>query len=124
LENWPLAPHLIIFPTSEVEVLVLDEQVPVYKAYLQGRPMGACLLRTVIFKITEIASIFDVIFSGLGLCINFVKKMSWGNILGDFFTNSSGHPAYLHEIRFFRARHATTLRCRTASSAPDHFPCE
>jgi hypothetical protein len=42
-------------------------------------------------KITEVVQIFGLLFSMVRFCINFDKK--WvGLHLGDFFSNSSGHP--------------------------------
>jgi hypothetical protein len=43
-------------------------------------------------KIKELADMFGLLFPQLIICINFDKK-GLGYILGDFFTNSSGHPA-------------------------------
>jgi hypothetical protein len=43
-------------------------------------------------KITEVAQ--KVFLSTCILCSNFDKKIWLGYILGDFFTNSSGHPAF------------------------------
>jgi hypothetical protein len=54
--------------------------------------MGDCLLWEVTLKITEIAHTYVLLFSLLMLCIN-VGKNVLGYILGDFSTNSSGHPA-------------------------------
>jgi hypothetical protein len=45
------------------------------------------------FKVTKVAHIFGLLFQRLRICIGFVKE--WVGavyILGDFFTNSSGHP--------------------------------
>jgi hypothetical protein len=43
-----------------------------------------------ILKITEVGQIFALFFTRL--CFNFDKNV-FGYILGDFFQNSSGHPA-------------------------------
>jgi hypothetical protein len=42
-------------------------------------------------KITEVDKILGLLFKWLKSCINFRKK-GLGDILGDFFTNTSGHP--------------------------------
>jgi hypothetical protein len=41
----------------------------------------------------RIAQIFGLRFPTLKSYIYFVQKLGLGYILGDFFTNSSGHPA-------------------------------
>jgi hypothetical protein len=47
----------------------------------------------IFLKITEVAQFLDYFFSRKKLCINFDKN-GLGYILGDFFTNSSGHAAH------------------------------
>jgi hypothetical protein len=42
-------------------------------------------------KITEVVQIFGLFFKRKKLLINFVKN-GLGYVLGDFFTNSPGHP--------------------------------
>jgi hypothetical protein len=44
-------------------------------------------------KITQLAQISGLLFSTVKI-INFDKKNGPGYILGDFFTNSSGHPGW------------------------------
>jgi hypothetical protein len=58
------------------------------------RPMGDCLLWAVFLKIAKITYIFGYFFRRLRLCINNDKNV-WGYILGDFRSNSSGHPVYM-----------------------------
>jgi hypothetical protein len=52
--------------------------------------MGDCLLRAVILKMKEIAFIFGLFFRGEGYALILTKNVGFN--LGDFFTNSSGHP--------------------------------
>jgi hypothetical protein len=66
--------------------------------------MGDCLLWAVLMKIIEVVHIFLQLFpyvsSEYVLC-NFDKN-GLGYILGDFFTNSSGHPGVDVMITIFR----------------------
>jgi hypothetical protein len=44
-------------------------------------------------KITERDQVFGTFFPQKNKCIRFDRKNGLGYSLGDFFTNSSGHPA-------------------------------
>jgi hypothetical protein len=71
-------------------------------ARLQGDQIGRLLAHweMVCFghflSITEVAKNFDAMFSAVKIMHNFWETMGWATLLGDFFTNSSGHPAPLH----------------------------
>jgi hypothetical protein len=55
--------------------------------------VGLDCLHWAAFSSTEVSQIFGLnFFLGKVLCLNFAKNVL-GYILGDFFTNSSGHPA-------------------------------
>jgi hypothetical protein len=53
--------------------------------------MGDCLLWAV-FSITIVDQIFGLLLSTNKTCMLIFTKSELGYILGDFFTNSSGHP--------------------------------
>jgi hypothetical protein len=54
--------------------------------------MGDCLLRAFLQKLQKQPTFLCYFFPKYRSCINFAKK-GLGCILGDFFSNSSGHPA-------------------------------
>jgi hypothetical protein len=58
------------------------------------RPMGDCLLWAVIWKLY---------IQWLSLWINLEWKNGLGYILGDFFTNSSGHPGLRSNVELLVA---------------------
>jgi hypothetical protein len=53
--------------------------------------MDDCLLLAGILKIIEVAHIYGYFFHGQDYALTLTKN-ELGYILGDFFTNSSGHP--------------------------------
>jgi hypothetical protein len=61
-------------------------------------PIGRLNTLGIFVKITEI---FGLLFSRGKSCLLIFTKNGLGYILGDFFTNASGHPA---SIQFFRPR--------------------
>jgi hypothetical protein len=54
--------------------------------------MGDCLLWAIWAKITEVAHIIGLLFHTAKVMHDFFQKL--GYILGDFFTNASGHPGF------------------------------
>jgi hypothetical protein len=69
-----------------------------FVADMQGDQIGriffhwAIVFLASLLKMTEVAQNFKLLFPQYQLCINFDKK--WlATLWGDFFTNSSGHPA-------------------------------
>jgi hypothetical protein len=57
--------------------------------------LGDCLIWGSLFKITEVSHVFVLLVSNM---VRFFRALIWtkngfGHILGEFFTNSSGHPA-------------------------------
>jgi hypothetical protein len=57
------------------------------------RPSGGCLLRAGFFRNYRSSAHYWTIFLHLISYIFILSKNGLGHILGDFFTNSSGHPA-------------------------------
>jgi hypothetical protein len=55
--------------------------------------LGGCLLLAAFWKITEVVHIFQLLFSTVKWYELILTKHGLGYVLGDFFTNSSGHPA-------------------------------
>jgi hypothetical protein len=60
-------------------------------------PLGQLFTLGIVLKITEVAQFLGYFFPRKHLRINFDKKCL-GRILGNFFTNVSGHPA--EELQF------------------------
>jgi hypothetical protein len=50
------------------------------------------------FNISEIAQIYGLLFSQIICSVLILTKNGFGYILGDFFTNSSGHSASVHQL--------------------------
>jgi hypothetical protein len=66
---------------------------PGWPDWANFRPSGDCLLWVVFVKITEVAPIIGLLFLTVTvLYYVFITTNGLGYILGDFFTNASGHP--------------------------------
>jgi hypothetical protein len=55
-------------------------------------------------KITEAAQIWGLFFTNGKICVPILTKNGLGYILGDFFTNSSGHPGRRFRLKSFSSR--------------------
>jgi hypothetical protein len=55
------------------------------------RSLGDCLLWAGFFKLKKVDDIFRLLLPTIGYALS-LQKNGLGYILGDFFTNSSGHP--------------------------------
>jgi hypothetical protein len=54
-------------------------------------PIGSLFTLGSFVKITEVAPIIALLFNGK-IYVLIISKTELGDILGDFFTNASGHP--------------------------------
>jgi hypothetical protein len=65
------------------------------------RLLGDCLLWAVLLENTEVAVIFGQHYPNAHAMI-FFDKIWVGNILGDFFTSSSGHPGNQRHVQILQ----------------------
>jgi hypothetical protein len=62
------------------------------------RQIGGCFLWTGYFKITQLAQMYWLLFTTVKSVLLILTKNELGYILGDFFTNSSGHPDHKRQL--------------------------